>query len=402
MKSQFEILLEQWINNKTITKKAAAKMKSDWKKYSANQSGSRWTIAVSFIGALLLGIAAIAFMSTNWQELSRGGKLFLAFFATFSAFGSGFFLSEIQKTYQKTGKALLFLSCLLFGGSLALISQIYHLSGDPWQLLALWTVGILPVAYVFHIAAVLRLALTTGIIAILLFLAGASGIGIEDVAQSIFESFGQFATLLLIATLLFAIGSIHLLKNSHNDFGKIFRLLGIKLFLFFLFWFTFYDIAKEIVTFSTENIVNTDAHFWKNIVLAIVSSGLMTLAYSKSKNKIEEIGFSAAMLLALLFLFGIHFFAESSFFWILAVLLANLFFLFAVGLLLREGYRQENLQVVNFTTFAIGAFLFGKYIDLFAGTINTTLFFFLGGIILIAGGVFLEKKRRSLTKKFAK
>lgn len=403
MKSQFDILLEQWVDKRVITKRAATRMQTDWKNFSAERAGNRWTAAISTIGAILLGIAAISFIATNWETLGRESKLFLALFITLGTFGVGIFLAFMNGNYPKTGKALIFLSTIAFGATLALISQIYHLTGAPWKLLALWTVGILPVAYAFHIRASLHLGILTGIFALLLFLSGAGGLGIEDFFMSIFESFIQFHTVLLICLFLFAVGSLHLLCKSVTEFGRIIRLVAIKIFLFFTFWLTFPDLAEKITEEASEALINPEATLWKNVVLALLAAIIFAVFVIKEKRGKELIGFASAMGLALLFLWGnATSFYESGYLFGILVLLANLFFIGASALLLFEGYRQENLKAVNFATFAIGAFIFGKYIDLFAGVLDGTMFFFMGGVILVGGGIFLEKKRRTLTQKFAK
>lgn len=399
MSSPFESLLEKWIREKTVSAQTAEKMKVDWKEYETEKSSSRWTVAISTIGALLLGIAAISFISLNWEELHRFEKIGLFLFATFGSFGSGVYLKEIQKEYPKTGHALLFLSTLLFGATLSLISQVYQLSGDAWKLLAIWTIGILPVAYFFVSGAVIRLALVTGIFSLLLFLSGVDTLQLIDLFEAVFFSFLQFPTLLITGGLLFAAGSLHLLSSRFEEMGRILRLLGVKIYLFFLFWLTFSGISEEIFDDMTDFVTHPDAFFWKNMFLVLFAATMAGVFFFKSKKTpslLEQAGFALTLITALISLFVL----ESSTGIFLFTIWANFLFIFAIGVLLKEGYARQNLKAVNFATFGIGVFLMGKYIDLFFEDMNTTLFFFIGGVLLIGGGIYLERKRRSLTSSF--
>ena len=179
--------------------------------------------------------------------------------------------------------------------------------------------------------------------------------------------------------------------------GKVLRLLGIKIFLFFLFWLSFLDISKEIFDEMNNVISNSDAFFWKNLFLATLSAAMGSYFFLQKSRPLSEVfGFILALITGvcalLVFDYGAFF---------LFTIWANILFIFTIGALLKEGYQARNLEAVNFATFGIGIFLFGKYIDLFFDVFDTTLFFFVGGIVLVAGGIFLERKRRVITASFS-
>ncbi len=396
MKPQFETLLAKWSEEKVITTEVAAKMEKDWKTYSSETAGNRWTVAISTIGAILLGVAVISFISANWEELSRFQKLFLGVFATLTSFGSGYYLTYVRKNIPRTGQALIFLSTIAFGATLALISQVYQLSGEPWKLLALWIVGILPVAYGLKNSIVFRLAIVLFIVAMALFLSEADSLDIGGVFEAIFGSMLRFPIVLIISLFLFAVGSLHHFLAEFEDFGRILRMVSIKIFVFVLFWVTFDEIVKEMI-----RELGDQSHIWqKELVFSLLTGALAIGAFVRKPNLGEMIGYSTAFLFALLSMYIVYSGAaeaESGGLWLM-VIFANLLFVGITGMLLFIGYQKENLAAINFATFAIGAFIFGKYIDLFASLMDTTLFFLVGGVILIAGGVMLEKYRRNLIR----
>ncbi|MDH3324808.1 MAG: DUF2157 domain-containing protein, partial [Candidatus Peregrinibacteria bacterium] len=195
-----EKIIGKWEKEGVVSAKQAATMRNDLAHVSAEKSSTRWVVAISTIGAILLGIAAIMFISANWQALTRHEKVGLAVLVTFGSFGMGYYLAYVRQNLPKLGNVAIFLSTILFGGTLALISQVYHLDGPPYGLFLLWTLGILPVAYAFRSRAILLLSITVMFITIVLFLGNAKGIGIEE-AAAVFQN---IATLILVGTLFFA------------------------------------------------------------------------------------------------------------------------------------------------------------------------------------------------------
>jgi len=410
MKSQFEALLSKWTEENTVSKEVSEKMTKDWNAYSKERAGNRWTVALSVIGAILLGIAAITFISANWEELSRFQKLALAIFVTCGSFVIGYYLAYVQQKLPRTGEALIFLSTIAFGGTLALISQVYHLDGQPWQLLFVWLLGVLPVAYILKNKAALRLSMLLFILTLLLGVSGAESLGLEDTVEAVFRTFAQVHLVLILSLHIFIGGSFHLFFRSYEAFGKVLRLMGVKIFLFFLFWMTFPEIAEEILEETLSFIEGQFAPQWKGFFLMFVSGVAGGIYYLKRKNTRESTGFFSAfgytfLLTLLLFFLSTSEAVANTFsyesFHLMVTILANALFIFACGTLLFEGYQKENMKAVNFATFAIGAFIFGKYIDIFSDYMDSALFFFIGGIILIGGGIFAEKKRRSLVGHFS-
>lgn len=74
----------------------------------------------------------------------------------------------------------------------------------------------------------------------------------------------------------------------------------------------------------------------------------------------------------------------------------NLIFAGLTGFLVFMGYRRSDMKLVNTGIFWLSAFLIAKYFDFFYNLLERSLFFIIGGIILILGGIALEKKRRNI------
>lgn len=105
---------------------------------------------LTVIGALFIGIGVIFFVASNWQKIPAMVKTGMLLAVTIFTLYMGYLFTCEKKGFQNLGKSLLFLSCLFWGGSIALIGQIYNVPvSDNWYIMWLWALPILPVAIVF-------------------------------------------------------------------------------------------------------------------------------------------------------------------------------------------------------------------------------------------------------------
>ncbi len=105
---------------------------------------------LSLIGALFIGIGVIFFVASNWQNIPAMVKTSLLLAVTMVTLYTGYLFTCERKGFENLGKSLLFLSCLFWGGSIALIGQIYNMPvSDNWYIMWLWALPILPVAIIF-------------------------------------------------------------------------------------------------------------------------------------------------------------------------------------------------------------------------------------------------------------
>ncbi|MBX9924930.1 MAG: DUF2157 domain-containing protein [Hyphomicrobiaceae bacterium] len=93
------------------------------------------------IAAALLGLAALTFVASNWQEMSRLARLALLLGTMISAYVAAGVLFE--RGLAALGHAAVLLGVLIFGASIMLISQMYHIDGHPPDLALLWGLGAL-------------------------------------------------------------------------------------------------------------------------------------------------------------------------------------------------------------------------------------------------------------------
>ncbi|MDJ0735239.1 MAG: DUF2157 domain-containing protein [Nostocaceae cyanobacterium] len=118
----------------------------------------RFVVILIALGSILLGLGIITFIAANWQAWSREVKLTLLLSLFLVTNIAGFYLQRqpIPATIRgKTpgrrkqifGHGLLLLGALILGANMALVAQMFHISGSSYELFLSWGIGVLIMAY---------------------------------------------------------------------------------------------------------------------------------------------------------------------------------------------------------------------------------------------------------------
>ncbi|MEO1292652.1 MAG: DUF2157 domain-containing protein [Pseudomonadota bacterium] len=151
--------LPRWREKGWLTEDGAAAIAADVR---AREASIRLQDVFAILGAVLLCLAAAAFVAANWDALSRPLKLVLTVGLLWATYGTSLFLHHAD---MRTGAhAAAMVAVGLFGGAIMLISQMYHLSGHPPDAVLAWGLGGLVAGVLLSSAPVLALtALLLGI-----------------------------------------------------------------------------------------------------------------------------------------------------------------------------------------------------------------------------------------------
>lgn len=97
--------------------------------------------ALSILSAVLIGFAVMSFVAANWQTMPRLLRIGMLLAALWASYG----LSGALARRGMTGfaHAAILLGVSIFGGSIMLISQMYHMDGNPADAVLLWAGGAL-------------------------------------------------------------------------------------------------------------------------------------------------------------------------------------------------------------------------------------------------------------------
>ncbi len=112
------------------------------------QAANRFTFILIALGTVLVGIGIITYVAANWDEIPkivRSVGLFVAFVGT--SFGGFGLLRSPDSLKQKLGDGLMLLGGMLIGANMALMSQMFHITGPLHPLFLMWSLAVVVMAY---------------------------------------------------------------------------------------------------------------------------------------------------------------------------------------------------------------------------------------------------------------
>jgi uncharacterized membrane protein len=115
---------------------------------------------VATLGSVLLGLGAIALVAANWEAIPRFGRLVMLIAALAGAYGLAARLRARGR--PALAEAALLVAGLVFGGSIALVGQSYHLAGEFADALLLYALGCLGAALLARSGMLAVLAVAGG------------------------------------------------------------------------------------------------------------------------------------------------------------------------------------------------------------------------------------------------
>lgn len=152
-RARLERDFKHWMDKGLLQENAARAMLAE---YDGRESTFRAGRVLLILAALLLSASILLLVAANWEALPR-----LARVAGIVALVWGFHFAAAWLT--QTGRttlaaAALVLGVAAFGGGIALIGQMYHLSGDAADAALLWFAGAVLSALAFRSAAMTAVA----------------------------------------------------------------------------------------------------------------------------------------------------------------------------------------------------------------------------------------------------
>jgi uncharacterized membrane protein len=94
---------------------------------------------LAMMAALLLGAAILIFVAANWEAFPRLGRVGALFAVILAGYVGGAVLKD--RDHPAIGEALWIVAAAAFGGAIALVGQMYHLSGDESSAMLTWCAG---------------------------------------------------------------------------------------------------------------------------------------------------------------------------------------------------------------------------------------------------------------------
>lgn len=149
-----ERLISRWQQQALIDETTAAALRADLKK---SGSGFGLGSVLATLGGLLLGAAIIMLVAANWEELPRLLRVVFIFAVIWISYIAG---AWRQAKGDRVFPATLYLiGAAAFGAGIALVGQMYHLSGDTASAALLWAGGVFASAFLLRSSALAAAAM---------------------------------------------------------------------------------------------------------------------------------------------------------------------------------------------------------------------------------------------------
>ncbi len=301
---------------------------------------------VLIIGAILVGLGVLSFVASNWQVINSSMKIGIIIVGL----GVSMYMSfRTSRDYEKTSKALLYLSILFFGAGIFLIGQIFNISGEFSGAFIIWGIGTICIGYIFEEKSIFSFSILLFMIFIGMNMKidfGLHLIGIlliTEIAYFFIPKNG-FLCFLNNLKLLFVVWWVLAALNIEGIYGVLlFLLIGVLMnFVNQKVYTHIYSIQGRIIIGIT-GIILTFEDVWKDIFASDVAQVISIIV-------------------------GILVFA---------------YFLLYV--------RKQSVIALVF----LCVLVFRYYMDTLFSFLPKSIFFIIGGIILLGFGFYFERIRKA-------
>lgn len=356
--------------------------------YDASRRRQPLVVALSVLGAVLIGLGVITFYAANWDEISRSIKIGSLIAGVLLSYGSGYYV------WQRSGPSplalsLVLLGCIIYGAGVHLIGQIYHISVDHPNLSLFWFLGVAPLAYVTRSRPIMFLA-------IVLFLAAVAFRQQDWLDRVGYSEAGIAGAALYVAlgAFLFAVGRAKLRFEGWEGMGGLFMATGLVTAFAALYLLTFHDLFDRADSISEAKFGYWALAYGASVVAIALTAGLAWQRAQRGERPLVELAEAGAIvvLLAVAHVAGLAPVDWDPFY---PIMFNALFALAALGLM-ASGYLQEHEGRVNLSLALIALYLITRYFEYSVSLLDSSLVFVGAGVVLLAGGYLLERGRRQM------
>lgn len=137
-RSKLERDLKRWQAAGWVTPDGAGAIRRD---LDQNKSAFAAAPVLAVLGAVLFGFAVMSFVAAHWTGMSKLARLALLIGALWACYGGAALL--FQRQLSAFAHAAVLGGIAVYGASIMLIAQMYHMEGNPADAVLLWALGAL-------------------------------------------------------------------------------------------------------------------------------------------------------------------------------------------------------------------------------------------------------------------
>lgn len=129
--------IARWLESGLINASTADLLRRD---VEANERKSfSFGSILAVMAALLVGAAILVFVAANWEAIPRVWRVGALFAIILAGYVGGALLKLLD--HGAIAEAVWLVAAAAFGASIALVGQMYHLTGDETQAILTWSIG---------------------------------------------------------------------------------------------------------------------------------------------------------------------------------------------------------------------------------------------------------------------
>jgi uncharacterized membrane protein len=409
-KSILKTAVDDWQSRGLIDTTTAVTLSSD---IGQTTSSFAFRNILILLAVICLGFAAMTFVAANWDEMTRLTRVGIIFAAMWASWGaSAVFLSRGQSWFAQI---FTLGACAMFGAGIMLISQIYHIQGNPADAVWLWAIGTI-------LAAGLTRSIPALCLSIALFFIWMNyewnffgrdfdlhfdfPIYMAACAALAYWMKTRFAAhLIVLATCYWALGIVFIqldqksLMHFSIVLGTAFSVLSLMLYSDRVYlWLrgferavAFYIIGVLGVLVTAWHFISIESRFEREmfpllfdfIPAAVIATAICCiLAALAFRRKHENTYDLVATAIFAAITFGLILFAPGTNFTTEALMLAGSIWI------IRMGWRIEYRPIAALGFIAFGGAMLLIYFETIGSLLGTSIFYLVAGVMLLTG-VFL-------------
>jgi uncharacterized membrane protein len=130
--------IEDWVARGLLPSQTGEILKAD---VASNRKSRSFSSIIVMLGVICLAFAAMTFVAANWDIMSNLTRLLLVGAGMWATWGLSIWLKHRGNDFL--ANLFVMLACAVFGASIMLVGQIFHIQGEPRDAVWLWAAGTL-------------------------------------------------------------------------------------------------------------------------------------------------------------------------------------------------------------------------------------------------------------------
>lgn len=382
---------------------------------------------LAIMGVVLLGAGAMSFVAANWAMMGKLVRLILLLGSMAAAYG--FAISLMARGQAALAQAAILLGVALFGVSIMLVAQTYHINAGFSDGLLMWGAGALIAAVLvpsrpamtaailigaaWTIAAVEETGYETPHFAFLVYLA------VPLVLAHVWNSMGEMH-LVILSLVVWAVLNAVSISDTY-DWSAAEVISAFSLFTFAMWTIgrvtshTRYPFSQALARYgliltgfglvvlhtlgdeASSGTMVTAGWIYAIAILGGIAVAAVTAARIRDALTPPELAIALAIIAGIIAFPVLVLSMGDGPLELPVIVLIGLFIVWVIA----HGVRLEDRVLTNSAFVGFGAWVLYVYVDVFGTLLDQATFFLIGGVILVVTSIALEAVRRTVGRDHA-